>query len=216
MVQQIDGYLKQLQNQYKENEKQISIATMNGQSDRASLYEAENANILKVIDQLKLWNAAILSGKPITDLKITVSPIDTSPAVTSLQTIQAELGKIVSPNILISADAKGALDTITAVQNALFSLKDKTITVTVDYVSGVFPGGGGLPHLQYGGVVPGPIGQPQIVVAHGGEQYLGAPTSMTSHMTNYNSIYNNMDEDAMMRKMERQLVGIFQQRMSTG
>lgn len=30
-----------------------------------------------------------------------------------------------------------------------------------------------IPSLQFGGIVPGPIGLPQLVVAHGGEQYLG-------------------------------------------
>ena len=38
---------------------------------------------------------------------------------------------------------------------------------------GAFPGGG-VPGFQYGGVVPGPIGAPRLVMAHGGEQFLGA------------------------------------------
>ena len=36
---------------------------------------------------------------------------------------------------------------------------------------------GGFPSFQHGGIVPGPIGQPVPIMAHGGEQFLGSSQS---------------------------------------
>lgn len=39
--------------------------------------------------------------------------------------------------------------------------------------------GSGVPSMQYGGIVPGPVGQPRLIVAHGGEpvgRAVGGPT----------------------------------------
>lgn len=49
--------------------------------------------------------------------------------------------------------------------------------------------GGGwsqVPNMQFGGIVPGPIGQPVPIIAHGGEQFAGVGNSIGGEINIYN------------------------------
>ena len=203
MVNQIDGYLKQLQDKYAENQRMITILTMQGQLERAALYQQENVNIQAAIAQLKQWQDALLKGGKLPTAKIQLP--DMSSFVdefwANYETLKTAAGD--KPVVVtINVDSTLALANIAVVQNALNALHDKTITVTVNYVTWGEP-----PSFQRGGVVPGPIGQPQLVIAHGGERFLGAPTqNVTSHNTFNQNISSNMDLDIMQKRIETAMV----------
>lgn len=61
---------------------------------------------------------------------------------------------------------------------------EKTVTIRVKVV------GDEVPSYQHGGVVPGPIGAPQLAIVHGGERYLGAPGATTNHNNHFNMTIN--------------------------
>lgn len=66
--------------------------------------------------------------------------------------------------------------------------------------------GGNLPGYEYGGIVPGPIGQPVPVIAHGGEQFLGVGN--TTGSTINISMGSFLGDDASLRKFARVIKGI--------
>lgn len=73
-----------------------------------------------------------------------------------------EIGKLAELASSFGSVTK-AVDAVTAAVNAI----PKDVTVTVHVVTDQ------LPTFQYGGVVGGPLGAPQLVIAHGGERFLG-------------------------------------------
>jgi len=60
MVQQIDGYLKQLQNEYEENAAKIIELTKKGATDEVKIYEERNKQIMALIKQLEDWKRLVL------------------------------------------------------------------------------------------------------------------------------------------------------------
>ena len=59
---------------------------------------------------------------------------------------------------------------------------------------------------QYGGIVPGPIGQPVPIMAHGGEQYAGVGNSMGTVINI--SMGSFLGDDASLRKFARTIKSI--------
>ena len=54
-----------------------------------------------------------------------------------------------------------------------------------------------IPSMQHGGVVPGPIGQPRLIVAHGQERYLGAGGwGSDLHVHVHTEVFSGREEDA--------------------
>jgi hypothetical protein len=66
----------------------------------------------------------------------------------------------------------GALRELMSILDSISNFQPPSLTIPVSYaVTGAIPGlGGMLPGFQYGGVVPGPIGAPMPIIAHGGER----------------------------------------------
>ena len=60
-----------------------------------------------------------------------------------------------------------------------------------------------LPDLQYGGIVPGPIGQPVPIIAHGGEEFAGVGNSIGGSIEQHFHIGNYLGDDASLRKLAR-------------
>jgi hypothetical protein len=87
-----------------------------------------------------------------------------------------------------SGEAEGFASDLALVEGRLQAIA-KTWNVNVNYqTTGTPPGaGGGVPQYPHGGVVPGPVGQPRMVMAHGGERFLGAPTYNTTHNVTINN-----------------------------
>jgi len=70
--------------------------------------------------------------------------------------------------------------------------------------------GGEITSLQHGGIVPGPVGQPRLVKAHGGEQYAGVGQTFGTgdihlHIGNY------MGDETSMRHLGQRLKQILQE-----
>jgi len=84
---------------------------------------------------------------------------------------------------------------------------------TVPTPAGLLPGveeqyGGQIPQFQYGGVVPGAIGSPVPIMAHGGEQFLGAGGGVTNLTVNVGSYVGNEES---LRELTRDLENIMAQ-----
>jgi hypothetical protein len=130
-----------------------------------------------------------------------VKPPDTTQAVASIDNLKNAVDQLAAVRglITIDADITKALTNINRVYDALESLHDKSVTVSVNYIQGV----GGIPSFQHGGVMPytGPA------YLHAGERVLTpAQQSITTHMTNYNQISSNMDLDVVQKRIETAMV----------
>jgi len=212
MVQQIQGYLKTMEDSYKYAMRQVQILTLQGKKEEAAIWQNYADDILnRIIPQLQVWLKQMIDWKP----KVRVKPevdIDTSDIERYEKwweqywgQQQADTSKVVK----ILGENSDALAKAAAVQAALDNLKDKVITITVNYVTWGTPPSS----FQYGGVVPGPIGKPQLVVAHGGERFLG-PSTTTIHqpVTMYNQISSNLDLDVATRRIIRSMTAGYHQK----
>lgn len=201
MVKQIDGYLKQLRDQYKENQRMINYYTALGQTDRAKLYEEENAKIQQVIEQLKKWLGALLKGEKLPEIKLPEIKLpETDPLAPILDAVKKLAAEVTAfPSLYLKADATQALDVISSVVTALAEIKDKTVTITATYQS---VGGGGIPSFQRGGIMP----YTGLALLHAGERV--QPSTMTVHqpVTMYNQISSEMDLDIVQRRIETAMV----------
>lgn len=74
-----------------------------------------------------------------------------------------------------------------SIREAIDSIKDKTVTITTVHRD-VYEG---TPSLAAGGTVPGPAGSPQLVIAHGGERFLGIGRSTPARVQAANRTGNN-------------------------
>lgn len=74
--------------------------------------------------------------------------------------------------------------------------------VTIDYLETATPE---IPNMQHGGIVPGPIGSPVPIIAHGGEEYLGVGGNSAGGDT-FNlgpvTISNDYDVERMFVKLQ--------------
>jgi hypothetical protein len=136
MVQEIDGYLKQLQDSYASNNDKIYALTRQGKDDEAQLYIDANARIKTAIDQLTSWRETAVSGKPI-NIPITVT-VDTANVMAEIDKIRGSMlniggtGKLAAGKMTVQVDTKQALADIRAVQTALNSITSKKVTITVN------------------------------------------------------------------------------------
>ncbi len=64
--------------------------------------------------------------------------------------------------------------------------------------------GGTLPGFASGGIIPGPIGQPMPIIAHGGEQFAGVGKSIGGNTYNFN-IGNFMGDEVSLRAFSRKV-----------
>jgi TP901 family phage tail tape measure protein len=82
MVDDINGYLNKLQDQYDENIKKINDLTAKGLDKEAALYAAQNQEILAKMQQLQAWKEQLI--KPgIIPLTVTVSGVSQAQATLS-------------------------------------------------------------------------------------------------------------------------------------
>ena len=69
----------------------------------------------------------------------------------------------------------------------------------------------GVPGFKDGGIVPGPIGMPVPVIAHGGEQFAGVGKSLgTTIEQNFNIAQLVVREEADIRRVAKELFGLEQ------
>jgi hypothetical protein len=215
------------------DEKSIALAQNIG-----TLSDAINEGVVppeKAAEALTLMQEA--AGKGVTDVgeligkfEAVPEPVDraklviddTSEALKDVDTSAVEAGGSVSDfgaNAVEAAkDAQTLKDDVIDTTEALVKFaQDYTATVTIEYVTiGSPPSGGGPPspppHMQFGGVVPGPIGRPQPIIAHGGEIVLnprqtgalGGPGGPTIGGDTYQVTINNELAAAMFLAEQRQ------------
>ena len=141
MVDEINGYLIDLQQKYADNNEKIKILTENGRTDEAKIYEKANEDIKATVSQLMDWLDGIVSGKPL-DIPLTVS-VDTAQAKKAID--DAIAGTLafgsspynkgagaVSTGITVKVDTSQALADIAKVQTALDNLTSK-VTIKIDF-----------------------------------------------------------------------------------
>jgi len=127
MVQEINGYLKQLQTTYDQNNKTILDLTRQGKNDEAQLYIDANAKIKAAIDQLTTWRETLVSGKPI-DIPATIT-VDTSAATAAIDNTIAYgrhwSEETAKTKTVLDVDNTQALANIDAVKTAFSNLNSQ-------------------------------------------------------------------------------------------
>lgn len=132
------------------------------------------AEAAEVLTRLGLWDESIAKQveimASIQDVeaaakKFTVSEGEENKKRNEYAMMQvADWGKVADSIIPAQREAQTLTDKINAIP------REVTIHIKYEYE-------GSAPSMQYGGIVPGPIGQPVPIIAHGGERYLGVRNS---------------------------------------
>lgn len=106
-------------------------------------------------------------------------------------------------NILL-APFKAGFNLISDAWNNTVGKLHWTVPKWVPKLGGHTVGAPQLPHFAFGGIVPGPIGTPQLAVVHGGELVVPANKSGgAAPVFNIGQINNQQDENWVLRRLDR-------------
>ena len=197
MVEDIDGYLEDLWDQYSENFSKIYNAEVHGQRDLAELYRKQNEEILAKMEQLQAWKEQII------ELGNTPVEVDTSQAEDALTNLTNITTGAVTSMVLTEEDQK-ALETLINKRTETPTISTQQAKGTITYTP-MQEGGAGIvkkPTLFLAGE-----NGPEAFAFGSPEQLNREPTSIVINPTVNNPVISSeVDVDRLLQDMGFRLV----------
>jgi TP901 family phage tail tape measure protein len=146
MVDDIDGYLDKLQDQYDENIKKINDLTAKGLDKEAALYTAQNQDILAKMQQLAAWKEQLIkpgiipltvSVTGVTQAQATLTSLTSAPTIEQLQAagyIKMKEGGIVEKPTLAVLGEKGPEAVVPLGRNKTLTSREPIGGVSIDKI----------------------------------------------------------------------------------